>query len=264
MSVHQRVLDAVRAAPKPVVAVTLARRLDAKLPAVKSALQRLRVAGLIARAPGNRWAPAVPGVAPEHCGTPRHALALDILRSMTQPMVTAQVAEALNVPRRVAAESLRRLAAKGAVRCSIDPASGEQLWSAVQLRPRQLVASVLASATKPLQARWLARRISLSEADVVAVLTSLQDRGLAVREAGGGWLAVRETCRRADVAEAVLEVVATNREPMTIPEIAPLAGLDSRQTYAALRRLETMKLVQADNEQMRGRFLLWRATRFSR
>ena len=264
MSVHQRVLDAVRAAPKPVAAAVLARRLGAKPPAVKAALQRLRVAGLIMRAPGYRWAPSIPGAAPEQFGTPRFVLALDVLRSMTHPMTTAQVAGALNVPQRVAAESLRRLVARGVVACSIDSATGSHRWSAVRLRPAQHVASVLAAATKPLQARWLARRVSLSEIEVTQALTSLQARGLAVCEPDGGWLAVRETGRRAPNAEAVLEALATASGPLITAEISDRTGLTQRQAETAVRRLETMKLAQADNEQTRGRFLLWRATRFSK
>ena len=129
---------------------------------------------------------------------------------------------------------------------------------------RQRVVAALLASPKPLPVHRLARRLRLTIVQTSNALQSLRIAGEVKCDNRLHWSAVRETGRRADVAEAVLEVVATNREPMTIREIAPLAGLDSRQTYAALRRLETMKLVQADNEQMRGRFLLWRATRFSR
>ena len=129
---------------------------------------------------------------------------------------------------------------------------------------RQRVVAELLASPRPLQVHRLARRLRLTIVQTSNALQSLRIAGEVKCDNRLHWSAVRETGRRADVAEAVLEVVATNREPMTIREIAPLAGLDSRQTYAALRRLETMKLVQADNEQMRGRFLLWRATRFSR
>ena len=129
---------------------------------------------------------------------------------------------------------------------------------------RQRVVAELLASPRPLQVHRLARRLRLTIAQTSNALQSLRIAGEVKCDNRLHWSAVRETGRRAPNAEAVLEALATASGPLTTAEISDRTGLTQRQAETAVRRLETMKLAQADNEQTRGRFLLWRATRFSR
>ena len=129
---------------------------------------------------------------------------------------------------------------------------------------RQRVVAELLASPRPLQVHRLARRLRLTIVQTSNALQSLRIAGDAKCDNRLHWSAVRETGRRAPNAEAVLDVLATAGGPLTTTEIGERAGLTQRQAEAAVRRLETMRLAQADNEQMRGRSLLWRPTRFVR
>ena len=129
---------------------------------------------------------------------------------------------------------------------------------------RQRVVAELLASPRPLQVHRLARRLRLTIAQTSNALQSLRIAGDAKCDNRLHWSAVRETGRRAPNAEAVLDVLASAGGPPATTEIGERAGLTQRQAEAAVRRLETMRLAQADNEQMRGRALLCRPTRFVR